>query len=153
MAIRSLATIDTIVIHCAATTPSMDISVEDIDRWHKKRGFDMIGYHYFIDLKGDTHPGRSIEVIGAHAKGNNHNTIGICYAGGLDENKEPADTLTKSQRDAISNLIISLGLILQKPLKVIGHNEISNKACPSFNVADKFAWEIEQLNWQLPPAF
>lgn len=153
MAIRSLATIDTIIIHCSATTPAMDISVEDIDKWHKERGWDMIGYHYFVDLKGDTHQGRSIETIGAHAKGNNHNSIGICYAGGVDENQKPADTLTKSQRDAISNLIISLGLILQKPLKVIGHNELSTKACPSFDVAEKFAWEIEQLNWQSPPAY
>ena len=150
MAIRSLATIDTIVIHCSATPPSMDVSAQDIDKWHKARGFDMIGYHYFVDLAGLVHQGRGIDIVGAHAKSNNHNTIGICYAGGVDENKNPADTITKTQRDSISNLIISLGLILQKPLKVIGHNELSTKACPSFDVSEKFAWEIQQLQSQDP---
>lgn len=148
MAIRSLATIDTIVIHCSATPPSMDVSAQDIDKWHKARGFDMIGYHYFVDLAGLVHQGRSIDIVGAHAKSNNHNTIGICYAGGVDEDKNPTDTITKTQRDSISNLIISLGLILQKPLKVIGHNELSTKACPSFDVSEKFAWEIQQLQSQ-----
>lgn len=122
------------------------MSVHTIDDWHRKRGFDMIGYHYYVDINGKIYKGRELSQVGAHAKGRNFNSIGICYAGGLDsEGKKPKDTLTEPQRIAMSQLILSLGTVLQQPLKVIGHNDVSAKACPSFDVREKFAWEILQL--------
>jgi N-acetylmuramoyl-L-alanine amidase len=146
MARRLLSNINTIILHCSATPEGREVLVTDIDRWHRKRGWDMIGYHYFIDLEGVIWKGRELEQIGAHAKGNNFSSVGICYAGGMDaDNKKPKDTLTSDQQDSMSNLIMGLGTVLQQPLKVIGHNDISNKACPSFDVRQKFAWELKQL--------
>lgn len=146
MARRLLTNITHIILHCSATRVGQDVPVETIDRWHRKRGFDMIGYHYYIDINGVIHKGRELEKVGAHAKGHNVNSIGICYCGGLDTDGEtPRDTLTFDQQDSMSSLILSLGTVLQQPLKVIGHNDISNKACPSFDVREKFPWEISQL--------
>jgi len=141
MATRPLSTIHTIVIHCSATPENREVTIEDIDRWHKARDFDMVGYHYFIDLDGNVHIGRHIDKVGAHAQGHNGQSIGICYAGGCDAAMNPKDTLNEKQHTAMSALILSLGTILQQPLKVIGHNQISNKACPSFDVQQKFLGE------------
>lgn len=47
-----------IIIHCSATKEGMDFTVEDIDRWHRQRGFDSIGYHFVIYRDGSLHAGR-----------------------------------------------------------------------------------------------
>ena len=44
-----------IIIHCSATTEGKDFSVEDIDRWHRQRGFNGIGYHFVIYRDGSIH--------------------------------------------------------------------------------------------------
>ena len=40
--------IDSVIIHCSATKAGMDFSVADIDRWHRARGMNGIGYHYVV---------------------------------------------------------------------------------------------------------
>ena len=42
--------IDSIIIHCSATKEGVNFKAKDIDRMHKQRGFNQIGYHYIIDL-------------------------------------------------------------------------------------------------------
>ena len=83
-----------LVIHCAATRPSQDISAEDIDRWHKEKGFDKIGYHYFIKRNGNIENGRLETETGAHAYGYNSKSLGICLAGGVTE-----DDITTSENN------------------------------------------------------
>ena len=46
--------INLIIVHCSATPEGRDVSVADIDRWHRERGFDGIGYHYVVYLKSAT---------------------------------------------------------------------------------------------------
>ena len=129
--------IDRIIIHCAATNPEQDFEASDIDRWHKARGWSGIGYHYVIKLDGTTETGRPIEKAGAHAFGYNKRSIGICYIGGVDMNGKPFDTRTDEQKRALKALI---GLLKKEYPKatVHGHNEFSNKACPSFNVKNEY---------------
>lgn len=138
MAKRELDSIHTIFIHCSATPEGRDVKVEEIDKWHRERGFNGIGYHYYVDVWGNVHTGRSIDRVGAHVKGENVNSIGICYAGGIDQDGGAKDTLTPKQFDSIRTLVLSLGEVLQKPLNLRGHNEVSNKACPCFTVKEKF---------------
>lgn len=71
-----------LILHCSATPEGKDFSTTDIDRWHKARGFKMIGYHYVIRLDGTIEQGRPLEMTGAHCKGHNAHSIGICYIGG-----------------------------------------------------------------------
>tara|TARA_R110002167_G_C12480759_1_gene634577 strand:+ start:206 stop:586 length:381 start_codon:yes stop_codon:yes gene_type:complete len=124
-------------VHCTATNPKQDFEASDIDRWHKARGWSGIGYHYVIKLDGTTETGRPIEKAGAHAFGYNKRSIGVCYVGGVDMNGKPSDTRTDEQKRALKALI---GLLRKEYPKatVHGHNEFSNKACPSFNVKNEY---------------
>ena len=94
--------IDSIIIHCSATKVGQDFTAADIDRWHRERGFNGIGYHYVVCLDGRLERGRDISLAGAHCKGWNEHSIGICYIGGLDVNGHPADTRTKAQKRVLS---------------------------------------------------
>lgn len=126
--------INEIIVHCSATPEGKNFTVEDIEKWHKEKGFVSIGYHYVIYLDGTIHKGRAIENIGAHCVKHNTNSIGICYIGGVaKDGKTPKDTRTEAQKESL--------LILLKELKtkfptseIYGHNEFVKKACPSFNV-------------------
>ena len=97
--------INYIIIHCSATKAGQDFHASDIDRWHKERGFDCIGYHRVIDLDGTIEKGRNISKPGAHCKGHNADSIGICYIGGLDKDGNPADTRTEAQKESLLEII------------------------------------------------
>lgn len=125
--------IDTIIIHCAATKPSMDIGAAEITRWHRARGFFTIGYHYVIRRNGDIENGRPLEQAGAHAQGHNETSIGICMVGGIDDKGKAQNNFTDAQWKTLKSLVISL-VQEHGSLKIIGHNEVANKACPSFSV-------------------
>ena len=77
---RDPKTIDSIVIHCSATKEGADFSAKDIDRWHKERGFDKIGYHFVVLLDGSYQRGRADDEVGAHCTQQkmNFRSIGIC---------------------------------------------------------------------------
>lgn len=131
-----MRTIDKIILHCSATPQGKSFTVADIDRWHRQRGFKSIGYHFVIYLDGSVHHGRPIEQIGAHCKGQNARSIGICYIGGCAaDGKTPMDTRTPEQKAALRSLVASLQQ--QFPhASVHGHYEFANKACPSFKICD-----------------
>lgn len=128
-----MRTISKIIIHCSATKEAQHFTVEDIDRWHRQRGFAKIGYHKVIYLDGSVHDGRLLDQIGAHCLGQNATSIGICYIGGLDKDGKPKDTRTQEQRKALFCLLDDLKQIYPNAT-IHGHNEFAAKACPSFNV-------------------
>ena len=97
------------IIHCSATPKGMDYSAADIDKWHRQRGFRGISYHYVIRLDGSIEKGRDEIEMGAHCLGENLYSIGICYIGGLSEDKQtPEDTRTEAQKIALRGLVESL---------------------------------------------
>ena len=121
-------------MHCTATPEGKDFSVADIDRWHRARGFDGIGYHYVVCRDGSVHKGRDVAKSGAHCKGHNAGSIGVCYVGGMTaDGKTPKDTRTEAQRAALRALVERLRRE-HSGASVHGHNEYSSKACPCFNV-------------------
>jgi len=129
-----------IIIHCSATKPSMDIDAETIDDWHKKRGWSGIGYHFVIKRDGTLEHGRDIEKTGAHCKGHNKNTIGICMVGGVSENnvKIAEDNFTPEQWYTLESLVENLVWkdYVEGGAYIKGHNEFASKACPSFDVQE-----------------
>lgn len=129
--------IDKIIIHCAATRECQDIKTETIRQWHLDKGWSDIGYHYVIELDGYCQKGRDIEVQGAHVRGLNKNSIGICYVGGVAGDMSPKDTRTDLQKDALNILIRHLQSEYPNA-ELCGHNEFSSKACPSFNVKEQY---------------
>lgn len=132
--------IEEIIIHCTGTVPSDLTTVEAVRRYHVNTlGWKDIGYHYLIYLDGSIHQGRPIDQAGAHCKNHNQRTIGICYVGGLDVNKEPKDTRTLRQVAAIRQLVQSLKVCFPTIKKVSGHYMYDNKPCPCFDVKKEFA--------------
>lgn len=129
--------IDEIIIHCSATEAGKDFKAKDIDKWHKAKGWNGIGYHFVIDLDGTVETGRPVDKQGAHCLDHNATTIGICYIGGL-VNKKPTDTRTDAQRQALRNLVATLRHCYPTIKKVSGHNQYANKACPCFDVTREF---------------
>ena len=130
--------IDKIIIHCTATAEGKDFHVKDVDKWHKARGWKGIGYHYLITLDGTIEKGRGENEIGAHTTGQNKNSIGICYVGGLaKDGKTPKDTRTEAQKKALLELIIAL-LIKYPQAKIYGHRDFANKACPCFDARKEY---------------
>lgn len=122
-----------IFIHCSATTEDMDVGAEEIDRWHRRRGWRGIGYHYVIRRDGTLQTGRAHEQRGAHARRHNKNSLGICLIGGLGDDGRGDPNFTPEQWERLGDLL--RGLKRSYPnAKVRGHNEVAAKACPSFDV-------------------
>ena len=142
----------TAVMHVSATKMSQNFTFEDCRNYHVKvKGWSDIGYHFYIDKKGVTHEGRPLNKNGAHVRGYNSGTIGICCEGGLDENGAPKDTMNDMQQLAVEGLLLALKKGNPK-MKVKGHRDYSPdlngngkiepfefmKACPCYNAGMKF---------------
>lgn len=127
--------ISLIIIHCSATKVNRNFTVEDLEACHKAQGFRTIGYHYYITKDGVIYPCRPENMIGAHAKNYNANSIGVCYEGGLDANGNPADTRTRAQKQSLTALLKSLCKDYPEA-EIIGHRDLPwvKKACPCFDV-------------------
>ena len=132
-----MRTINEIIIHCSATKEGNKISAATIDRWHKDRGWRCIGYHYVVRIDGSIEYGRPVQDIGAHVKGRNKHSIGVCYIGGLDADMEPKDTRTRDQNESLLYLLKTLKR-LHPNATIHGHREFANKACPCFDANKEY---------------
>ena len=126
-----------IIVHCSATPESMDVGAEEIRSWHKERGWNDIGYHDVIRRDGTLEKGRDISIAGAHAKGHNFSSIGVCLIGGVDDNGKGEDNFAIIQKQ---NLRVYLDFMsLRFPnAEILGHRDIEGvkKECPCFNVRE-----------------
>ena len=131
--------INKIIVHCSATREGQNIPVSTIRDWHVNgRGWSDIGYHFYIDLHGDIYKGRDIAKIGAHCKGQNRNSIGICYCGGVEvDGKTPKDTRTEEQEDSLLAVLKTLKAMYPEAV-IHSHNDFANKACPSFDATSEY---------------
>lgn len=131
-----------IIVHAAATFPSMDVDVKWIDRVHKERGFAKVGYHYFIKRNGIVQIGRPENEMGAHTLGFNKDTLGICMAGGLKEGtKIPEDNFTDAQYKSLEDLYEKLHNKYPEA-EFRGHNDFKgheSRGCPCFDHQTFFA--------------
>jgi len=136
-----------LVIHCTATPEYREISSADIRRWHTSpaskggRGWKQVGYTDMIHLDGTVE--RLVEnnedgwvdswEITNGVAGYNSVSRHLVYVGGVDANGKPKDTRTMQQKVALGNYVLKFAR--QHPqTKIVGHNMLANKACPSFDV-------------------
>ena len=129
--------INEIIVHCTATKEGQNFKVDDINRWHKQRGWNMIGYHYVVYLDGTIHQGRSEDQIGAHCLKHNTNSIGVVYVGGLDTEGRPKDTRTEAQKQGLRKLLTELKRKYPKAT-IHSHKDFAPKACPSFDATKEY---------------
>lgn len=126
--------INRLIFHCSATRTDQSFTVHQVRSWHLKRGWSDIGYHYYIDLKGVFHVGRPVARAGAHAKGQNADSIGICFEGGYLPDGTPWQKPNHRQLDTARVLIKHLRAKYGNHITLHGHCEYSTKTCPNFDV-------------------
>ena len=134
--------IDKIILHCSGTPELKDFDVEDIRDWHVNgNNWSDVGYHFIIKLDGTIQDGRPIKKIGAHVKGKNRSSIGICYIGGMNRDMTNwEDTRTKKQKESLLLLINDLKKRFPNTI-VYGHKDFTNKKlCPSFDAKKEYKY-------------
>ena len=113
--------IDMIVLHHAEAT---SCTAEDIHRWHIGKGYIGIGYHYFINKKGEIFKGRPDNVVGAHAKGYNSTSLGICFEGRYNKEVVPEAQL-QAGKELVAYLKKKYNIT-----KIKKHNDLMATDCP-----------------------
>ena len=126
--------INEIILHCADTKITQNFSIDDVRRWHiEERGWSDVGYHFYIRLNGSLELGRPIEKSGAHCKGKNANSIGVCFEGGKMSNGDKWSSPMLSQIVSYNRLQEYLFSVYGQ-LTVSAHYQYSTKSCPNFNI-------------------
>jgi N-acetylmuramoyl-L-alanine amidase len=126
---------DLIVVHSTGTLGGAEKWARDIDRMHRLRGMNGIGFHYVIALDGTIQKGRPEDCIGAHTQGHNHNSVAVAYVGGVDLGGFAADTRTAAQKMALARLILELRERYPEA-RVAGQRDLPNTT----GRADPFVW-------------
>lgn len=120
-----------IIIHHSAffQTTDLQTACKHIEQAHLNRGYSAIGYHFLIGKDGDIAYGRPINYMGAHCKGFNNYSIGICLIGDF-ENESP----TNEQYQSIARLILHLKRYFISPkAEIFGHSDFNATLCPGKN--------------------
>ena len=125
--------ISRIIIHHSAS--SLTTTIEDINRWHRDKGWAGVGYHYVIHQDGTIYPGRDLDAHGAHCPQDRANidSVGICVVG---DNTQPSQSWTADQRRALHGLVVSLRQVFATHLPAVGHRDVPGTAtlCPGLDV-------------------
>ena len=133
--------INKIILHCTADPDGVDHTLEYYNAEHLKRdnGTWMgVGYHFIIHPNGTIDSARPVNMVGSHCKGQNYNSIGIAYIGGMNKKYTAAkDTRTRAQKRQMWRLVLFL---LQRfpSATVHGHHEYDPKPCPCFDVKSEY---------------
>jgi N-acetyl-anhydromuramyl-L-alanine amidase AmpD len=123
--------------------------VDEIDEWHKARGWSGVGYHAVIRRNGQIEFGRHFDETGAHVKGWNTRSVGVCMVGGVNGAGDAEDNFTTVQYDSLRSV---LGVLAHAypSAQVVGHRDLSPdlngdgiitqdewlKDCPCFDVTE-----------------
>ena len=133
-----MRSITLIVVHCSATRCNRPFPVTALIRCHRER-FGFTGYHYYVTRDGRVTQTRHEQLPGAHARGYNEHSIGVCYEGGLDAQGRVADTRTRAQKKALHELLKRLKDKYPQA-RIVGHRDLPGvkKACPCFDAAAEY---------------
>ena len=146
-----MRTVYLIVIHCSATKENETLTEIELEKSHRQRGLNGIGYHYYIRRDGNIKSTRSVRKPGAHAQGHNLDSIAICYEGGLNRRGLPKDTRTQWQKHSMIVLLKTL-LIDYPDCHICGHRDLPQimdnhsliepeswlEECPCFDAATEY---------------
>lgn len=143
-----------VILHTSATAPdwwhdkTAQQMHDEIDEWHKARGWKGFGYHLLVPPDGSSVKGRGLTEIGAHVRERNRGTIGICMVNvkSHDAGMKTFDYyFTGQQRQTVRKAIAELHA--EGVERVSGHNDWTDaKTCPGFKVHAE-DWLPEPPNW------
>ena len=121
--------INKIIVHCSDSDVKAHDDISVIKGWHvNERGWSDVGYHFFIKKDGAVQKGRELATVGAHVKGHNSDSIGICLAGRHNFTTAQFDTLKVLLYDLTHQFLLTTN-------DVYGHRDFDkHKTCPNFDV-------------------
>lgn len=145
-----MRTIKFIAVHCTASLQTMTIA--ELNREFKRKGWKNPGYHYVISPDGKITQLLDEDKVSNGVKGFNSISINVAYIGGIDSNGKPIDNRSAEQK---KSLRILLKMLHKKyPNAIIqGHRDFSPdlnrngkiepfeyiKACPCFNAKEEYS--------------
>ena len=116
-----------VIVHHSAS--SQDTTLTEVNAWHIQRGFNGIGYHYFMEIR-DGHAylknGRPTSMFGAHADKYNGTALGICVAGNY-ETEHMSEQVYKDVLEAVEHICRKHHI---SPDRVWGHRDVAATVCP-----------------------
>lgn len=141
-----MAQLKYLVLHCTATPEGREVKASEIRAWHTSappagRGWKQVGYTDMFHLDG------TVERLVRNNEDNNvdpweitngavgYNSVSrhVVYVGGCDKTLRPKDTRTEGQRKAMERYVRDFHA-KHPSVKIVGHNQLAAKACPSFDV-------------------
>lgn len=136
-----------IIVHHTGGTdanPLADTSnhtAEQVDAWHKAKGWDGIGYNWYIEKSGLLKKGRDETKTGAHTIGYNEKSIGICLAGNFD-----ATLPTQPQIDTLKKLLIEKMVQYKISAEnIVPHRKFATKTCYGKKLSDIWASDLTRF--------
>lgn len=126
-----------IIIHCSDTPDDIHYDIEHIRDWHVNGNkWTDVGYHYVVTRMGDVQEGRRVERTGAHTKGHNHDSIGVCWVG----RHKTSPRQYRALKELCATLLKKYKLDIYA---LFGHNNFtSEKTCPNISV-EKLRLDVE----------
>ena len=127
------------MVHCSATRCDRPYSVENLISTGVAK-YGQASYHWLVRRNGNIIPILPESVRGAHARGYNRCSIGICYEGGINTRGKNDDTRTPQQKASLYELLKQLHRDYPKA-RIIGHRELPHvvKDCPCFTASSEYA--------------
>lgn len=125
---------DKVILHCSATEDypfgvgDFDrIGYDEINSLHIAKGFNGCGYHFIVKRSGLIQSGRNPRIIGAHCKGHNTNSLGVCWVGSRYPTEQQIDSLCELYK--MIKTTYDIGFFDWYP-----HYQFANKLCPGFSI-------------------
>lgn len=124
--------VNLLAIHHSASP--LSTTVAEIEVWHRKKGWNGIGYHHIVTADGLLHAGRPLDVAGAHVEGHNAHSVGLCLVG---DNTKPEAQWTAAQRRVLAEYVYWFR-VFHPNAEIAGHGEVPGAAtlCPGLKVRD-----------------
>ncbi|XP_038548267.1 peptidoglycan recognition protein 5 [Micropterus salmoides] len=122
-----------VVIHhtalprCSGRKECMDRLVSIQRRHMTQNGFDDIGYNFIVGGDGTVYEGRGWGVVGAHTKGNNHDSLGIAFMGNFNNDTPSTESISSVKK--LLRAGVTQGF-LQREFVLFGHRDLGNTECP-----------------------
>ena len=134
-----LARVKYLIVHHSGMEHTDD-PVNDIRTLHVNvNKWDDIGYHWIITPDGVIKDGRDVQYIGAHCKGHNSVSFGVCLTGQDGE-------FTPAQFFALGQLYTRLRGLSEQPIKILPHRHFKATECPHFDIP--WSYDRESISGQ-----